>query len=950
MVAFVQRGFANGEISEQLAARRDQPKTSFGARRVRNLTVLRNGALANRPGSVFITEVKDSTKAVRLLPFIFANDDSYLLEVGDTYIRWVRTAAKVGVSGPAAHDTAALYEPGDIRRTGVAGSYAHYVCLVGHAGVTPPSATYWLPLSMTTTDDSVAVGGTSVLETKTPFTEAQLFELTHAQSNDVLTLCHRSVFPYDLTRYSATRWTSLPKAFGPALRAPMQVRATRGGTAASGTGYTFRYTVTAIRKDGSQESLPGATARQESGIASRGLAAGDDIRVTTDATHGVATTERVLVTEVLCLNGTPDSTFIAQLEGRVFGISDRLDTGPFWFDLAGTSGITVPGAAGDYRIVVTALDAPCTFVDVEGGGAAPVLLSYLAPHGLQTGDLVHLVAAIEAVSGQQVSEQLRRELVARVWPVTVVDASTVSLQGSEGLVIGVAIDGYVAPVYAEITSAKQPQPPVPGDGIVQVQHTVEWDPVDDAQEYWIYKQQNGVWGYIGTAVGTVFKDEGQQPQIDKVPPQHRNPFLKADSNPAAVAYFQQRLGFAGPNSNPRRFLLSVQGDFPNFGVRSPAEAGDTVDQVIAGNQAHPIRHLAWLEHLVILTAGNEWLARGNADGVVLPDLVNLSAIGYDGSSHLPPLVTGSSLIFNTARGNQVRELRLGAAGLEPARDLTVWAPHLFDGYRLVDWCFARTPHPTIWAVRDDGVLLGGTYVPEQDIMAWHRHDTADAAGTAHVESVCAIPEGDADVVYLLVRRVVAGVSRRYIERVPDRKAGLETFDPASDGDVPFLDCAIKSTAGTDVVGGLSHLEGRDAWVRKDGVVSGPYRVSSGQIAGLGTGWSLAWIGLLITCELETLPVDSAELREPILGRRLAVPLATLLVERSRGFSAGPVADEDKQSAFSLPAEYGTTGLFTGKAPIRVEGTWEHDGSVVVRHATPLPLTLLGLVLEVKVGG
>ena len=56
-------------------------------------------------------------------------------------------------------------------------------------------------------------------------------------------------------------------------------------------------------------------------------------------------------------------------------------------------------------------------------------------------------------------------------------------------------------------------------------------------------------------------------------------------------------------------------------------------------------------------------------------------------------------------------------------DLSLRATHLFDGYEVKDLAYGKAPYPVVWSVRDDGVLLGLTYMPEQQVGAWHRHTT-----------------------------------------------------------------------------------------------------------------------------------------------------------------------------------------------------------------------------------
>src|SRR5262245_57207681 len=85
-----QRSFAGGEIAPSLYARVDTSKYATGLRTMRNNILMRHGGAQSRPGLDFIGEVKDSTKSVRLIPFIFNTDQTYCLEFGNLYMRVIR--------------------------------------------------------------------------------------------------------------------------------------------------------------------------------------------------------------------------------------------------------------------------------------------------------------------------------------------------------------------------------------------------------------------------------------------------------------------------------------------------------------------------------------------------------------------------------------------------------------------------------------------------------------------------------------------------------------------------------------------------------------------------------------------------------------------------------------------------------------------------------------------
>lgn len=294
--------------------------------------------------------------------------------------------------------------------------------------------------------------------------------------------------------------------------------------------------------------------------------------------------------------------------------------------------------------------------------------------------------------------------------------------------------------------------------------TISWDAVTGAQEYNVYKALNGIYGFIGVAGSTTFIDTGIDPDTTDTPPTARNPFNASDSYPSTVAYIQQRLGFANTNNEPEKIWLSRVGHFKNFTTSQPLQDDDAVTFTLAGRQVNSVRNLLDVGKFVMLTSAGEWTADGDNAGTIKPTAINAKQNAYNGSSSLQPIIVGSSALFVQARGSVVRDLAYDyeADGYR-GNDLTIFSSHLFDGHTITDWTFSQVPNSIAWLVRDDGVLLGLTYVKEQQLLAWHRHDF-----TGEVESVCSIPEGSEDVLYISVKRTINGATKRYVEQIGSR--------------------------------------------------------------------------------------------------------------------------------------------------------------------------------------
>jgi len=82
------RSFAGGEVSTELFGRVDDVRYQNGAAKMQNFIPQPQGAARRRPGLEWISSVKDATKRVRLVPFIYSPDDSVLIEMGESYFRF----------------------------------------------------------------------------------------------------------------------------------------------------------------------------------------------------------------------------------------------------------------------------------------------------------------------------------------------------------------------------------------------------------------------------------------------------------------------------------------------------------------------------------------------------------------------------------------------------------------------------------------------------------------------------------------------------------------------------------------------------------------------------------------------------------------------------------------------------------------------------------------------
>jgi hypothetical protein len=110
----LQPSFARGELSPRLHARVDVEHYKSSVAECFNFLVLRQGILRRRPGTQYIATTKFSTGNVRVVEFIFSVVQSYVLELGELYVRFYANGGQVQ-SGGGAYEIVSPWAAADVR-------------------------------------------------------------------------------------------------------------------------------------------------------------------------------------------------------------------------------------------------------------------------------------------------------------------------------------------------------------------------------------------------------------------------------------------------------------------------------------------------------------------------------------------------------------------------------------------------------------------------------------------------------------------------------------------------------------------------------------------------------------------------------------------------------------------------------------------------------------------
>jgi len=239
--------------------------------------------------------------------------------------------------------------------------------------------------------------------------------------------------------------------------------------------------------------------------------------------------------------------------------------------------------------------------------------------------------------------------------------------------------------------------------------------------------------------------------------------------PGTCAYFQQRRVYAFTLNNPDTYYMSQPGAFSNMDSSVPTTDSDAIVGAPWAQQINGIQFLVPMPGgLVILTGKGAWqLNGGGVNQAITPASQIATAQAYNGCHfHIPPIVVNYDIIYVQSKGSIVRDLSYNYfVNIYTGTDMTVLSNHLFDFHQLQQWAYSEEPFKLIWAVRDDGVMLCLTYLKEQDVYAWSRHDT-----NGLFIGVCSITEPPVDAVYVITKRYIQGQGQwvYYSERMDNR--------------------------------------------------------------------------------------------------------------------------------------------------------------------------------------
>jgi hypothetical protein len=888
------RSFAGGELSPEMFGRIDDIKFQTGAAKMRNFIPTPQGPAENRPGTKYVATVKDSTKRTRLLPFTYSTTQTMVLEFGQGYIRFHTQGSTLQAGSPAAYNGATAYVVGDL----VSSGGVNYYCIAATTGNAPPNATYWYPLP------------SSAYEIPSPYQEADLFSIHYVQSGDVLTLVHPNYAPRELRRLGATTWTLTTITFV----APVAVPGAPTVTASRGD---------ALNITGITQANPGVVTT----VGNHGFAIGDSVYI-----NGGTMTQ---LSGFYLVNTTPAT--------NTFSVK-AYDTGV----PVDTTAYTAWASGGFVQFGDKSLDFDNYYV-VTAIAQNAVDESAASPSGNVINNL-NAIGAKNTISWSAVAGALRYNVYKR----------QSGLYGYIGQTAATSFDDdNIAPDMG-IT------PPI-----------VE-TPFSSANNYprsVSYFEQRRIFAGTNNAPQTIWMTRsGTESDLS-----YSLPVKDSDRISIRVAARElNTINHIVPLT--QLLLMTSSAEWRVSPINSDALTPTTISvrpqSYIGANDVQP----EIVNNTVVYCAargghvrelGYSWQSSGFITGDLsiraahLFDDLTLSDMCYSKSPQ--PI-----LWFVSSNGN------LLSLTYMPEQQIGAWAQH--DTLGLYESCTAvaegnedrvyvvvkrtingnsvryieRMASRQITTLEacffvDAGLTYDGTNTTATTVTVsggttWGPSDVLTITASS---AIFAYP-ATTDVNDAIVLTDTAGNKYRL------RIIGTSSTTVATARVDVTLPVALRNTATTvwafarDSVSGLGHLEGATVSILADGAVQPQETVSSGSVT-LDRAAVLIHVGLPYESDLQTLPAVMS-IDGYGQGRYKNVNKAYLRVFKSSGIFVGPTADRLVEAKQRTTEPYGTPpSLKSDEIDVDLKPAWRAGGQVYIRQADPLPLTVVGLTLEVALG-
>lgn len=804
----IQNAFSAGEVSPSLFGRTDLLKYHQGCSTLRNMYVNYRGGISSRAGTAYVGMCKQgapnsggtaTNNPPRDINFQFNINQGYALEFGDQYMRIKSNGAYVI---EATKSITAITKANPAVFTSAAHGYSNgdWIFIAGGTGMTNFNGLVWIVVNVTTntfqvtdlfggTVDSTLYstytgGGTAarIYTVVAPYAAVDLPYLKFTESADAmsLTCVNQESFveypTYELVRNAATNWTFTQVSFASSINPPAAVSVVATSSTTLSTWYS--YVVTAIDNATGEESVASEAVYVQNNDISinagsntinwSGVAGASEYNIyKATPSYNVQVPVGVLYgfmgsafgTQITDTNITADFTRVPPTHQDPFArstITDVVMTATGTGYNQSTAGYTITTSTGSGFIgIPVVVNGGISAVVIENGG-----------HGYGSGDTITFTGGPGFATGTYTftgnptnGQTIVLNGVTWTFETRGATGNQTNIQTNVQATVAQLVVDLNSSANSSINVASYGESVAVGGASIIVNITYK-TPGTGGNAYTL------VTGTYGGAVSAANLAGGGATTGSATATLTIGP--ATGTYPGTVAYFQQRRFYGYTLDNPDTFYASQPGAFTNMDSSTPTVDDDAIVGTPWAQQINGIQFMVPMTGgLVILTGSGAWNLTGGNNAAITPSDETATAQAYNGcNAHIQPIVINYDILYVQAKGSIVRDLSYNFfVNIYTGADKTVYSNHLFNFHQLQQWAYAEEPNKIIWAVRDDGTMLSLTFLKEQEVEGWARHDT-----NGFFVGVCSVTEPPVDAVYVITKRYIQGHNTwvYYSERMDNR--------------------------------------------------------------------------------------------------------------------------------------------------------------------------------------
>ena len=291
-----------------------------------------------------------------------------------------------------------------------------------------------------------------------------------------------------------------------------------------------------------------------------------------------------------------------------------------------------------------------------------------------------------------------------------------------------------------------------------------------------------------------------------------------------------------------------------------------------------------------------------------------------------PIGVDGATMFIQRNGKQVREfLFTYAENSYVSSEVNLLAPHITSSPVSMASQTGDVDNEGnyLFIVNGDGTM--GVFITNrvEKVTAWTKYTTSGL-----IKDVAVVE----DVVYIYVQRTINSATVYHVEAIDN------TY---------YTDASKQVTQSSSVtVTGLAHLNGQSCRVRADASVMDNATPSGGSIT-LARAATNIEVGLNYDIEIKTMPSNITLDSGPISVKKRRISRVSAQLHESSGIKVNGKALPMRGLGANVLGQ--APVVFTGIKSIPILG-YSKTAQITVTQTDPLPLTLLGLTLEVQVTG